>query len=206
MKIISRNDAKKIGLTHYFTGKPCLRGHIEKRWTISARCIGCHYEDHPLKNITKLTEEERAINAKERAEKWYVENKQKTINRAKEWKSSNKEKVRISESKWRKKESSKAITFMRDSLRRVLRTEKNGRTEVILGYSRVELKTHIERQFTKGMSWENHGDWHIDHIIPISEFIRRGESDPKIINALSNLKPIWAVNNLKKNNKIITLL
>ena len=29
---------------------------------------------------------------------------------------------------------------------------------------------HLEKQFTKGMTWENHGKWHIDHVIPDSHF------------------------------------
>lgn len=41
MDIISRNEAKLLGLKHYFTGKPCSRGHIEKRWVSSRMCGTC---------------------------------------------------------------------------------------------------------------------------------------------------------------------
>jgi hypothetical protein len=49
------------------------------------------------------------------------------------------------------------------------------------------------------MCWENYGEWHIDHIRPISSFDKN--DDPKIINALSNLQPLWALENYIKSNK-----
>ena len=53
------------------------------------------------------------------------------------------------------------------------------------------------------MSFANYGTWHIDHIKPIVQFAREGITDPKIINALSNLQPLWAEENLRKNAKYI---
>jgi hypothetical protein len=68
-----------------------------------------------------------------------------------------------------------------------------------LGYSAQDLKDHLEKQFKEGMCWENYGEWHIDHIRPISSFDKN--DDPKIINALSNLQPLWALENYIKSNK-----
>jgi hypothetical protein len=64
-----------------------------------------------------------------------------------------------------------------------------------------KLKEHIEKLFVEGMSWENHGEWHIDHIKPVSKFDKTEKIS--IINSLDNLQPLWAVDNLKKSNKII---
>lgn len=97
----------------------------------------------------------------------------------------------------------------RSMVRRVLSLEgksKNERTSKILGYSAVELREHIERQFLKGMNWDNRSDWHIDHITPIAEFIREGIRDPAVINALPNLRPMWAKENLEKGDKLLTLI
>jgi len=58
----------------------------------------------------------------------------------------------------------------------------------------------MERLFQDGMSWGNHGEWHVDHIIPVSEMVRLGVTCPKKINALSNLRPVWAEDNLRKND------
>lgn len=82
---------------------------------------------------------------------------------------------------------------------------KEGKTESTfesLGYTAKEFKEHIERQFTKGMSWSNHGDWHIDHVVPVSHFIKIGETDPSVIHALHNLRPIWKEENIKKSDTL----
>ena len=63
-------------------------------------------------------------------------------------------------------------------------------THQLLGYSALELKNHISNLFTEGMSWNNHGEWHIDHIKPVSDF--NENTHPSVVNALSNLRPIWA--------------
>ena len=74
----------------------------------------------------------------------------------------------------------------------------------MLGYTEKELVKNIENKFTDSMSLENHGKWHIDHIKPISAFVREGITNPKIINALSNLQSLWAKDNLRKNFKYET--
>lgn len=74
----------------------------------------------------------------------------------------------------------------------------------ILGYSAEELKAHLESQFTGGMSWENMGEWHIDHIIPKSFFVFAGTNDTefRMCWRLENLQPLWAKDNLQKSNNI----
>ena len=49
------------------------------------------------------------------------------------------------------------------------------------------------------MSWDNYGEWHIDHKKPISAFHK--DTPPHIINSLCNLQPLWEIDNLKKSNK-----
>jgi hypothetical protein len=73
-----------------------------------------------------------------------------------------------------------------------------------LGYSVRDFVQHIERQFLPGMGWHNMCKWQIDHIIPISE--AKDESDVVALNQLSNLRPMWAAENNKKNNKRLVLL
>lgn len=82
------------------------------------------------------------------------------------------------------------------------------KTRDLLGYSAAELVPHLERQFLPGMSWENAGAWHIDHIIPLSSFRITGPDDPAIRQAwaLSNLRPLWRADNLKKHARVLHLL
>lgn len=69
----------------------------------------------------------------------------------------------------------------------------------MLGYTPTELKKRIEFNFVFGMSWENHGVWHIDHIKPVSVF--KEDTPTRVVNMLCNLRPIWASENLSKGNK-----
>jgi hypothetical protein len=58
MEIISRDQAKELGLAHYFTGKPCKRGHIAERFVSSFGCSECSFEN-ARKSFKSLTEEEK---------------------------------------------------------------------------------------------------------------------------------------------------
>lgn len=78
---------------------------------------------------------------------------------------------------------------------------KLGKWEKYLGYSTEEFRERIESLFREGMGWENHGEWHIDHIKPIWKFEFSSEEDEGFRRcwALANLQPLWAEENFKKN-------
>lgn len=69
-----------------------------------------------------------------------------------------------------------------------------------LGCTIEELKLHIEKLFQSGMNWNNHGKWHLDHIIPIA--IADTEEDVYKLNHYTNLQPLWAEDNIKKGDTI----
>lgn len=77
-------------------------------------------------------------------------------------------------------------------------TNKNNSTYLVLGYDYDKFKQRIELNFKEGMSWDNHGKWHVDHKKPISKF--KEGTPPNIVNALCNLQPLWAKENLSKAN------
>jgi hypothetical protein len=98
---------------------------------------------------------------------------------------------------------------IRQALRRALGSRKGGRGLAdILGYDVETLRRHLERQFQPGMSWENMGEWHIDHIVPIASFCYANERDPefKACWALTNLAPRWAEDNQQKHAKRVYLI
>lgn len=84
---------------------------------------------------------------------------------------------------------------------RVTGQRKFRNTTDILGYDGERLKFWMELQFQPGMSWENYGEWHIDHVKPVAAFTREGVTDPAVINALENLQPLWAAENLSKRDR-----
>ena len=67
-----------------------------------------------------------------------------------------------------------------------------------LGCSIEELKVYLEKQFKDGMSWENHGEWHIDHIKPLSKHDLTKRSQVLKACHYSNLQPLWKFENLSK--------
>ena len=79
---------------------------------------------------------------------------------------------------------------------------RSPRAEKLLGYSIAELKIRLEAQFTKGMTWEkfNSGEIHIDHIVPISafDFEAEGDAEWRSCWCYTNLRPLWAHENLAK--------
>lgn len=74
----------------------------------------------------------------------------------------------------------------------------------LTGATISELRTHIERQFKRGMSWKNYGaKWHIDHIIPCAAFDLSDSRQQAICFNYLNLRPLWAKENLRKSNRIL---
>ena len=102
----------------------------------------------------------------------------------------------------------KISSAMSGRIRHALKTafiKKNGKHwENLVGYTKEELKVHLERLFQSGMTWDNHSikGWHIDHIKPVSSFNLTSYDceDFKKCWALSNLQPLWAKDNMHKGN------
>ncbi len=84
----------------------------------------------------------------------------------------------------------------------VTRNEKSGHTIDLLGCSIEFLKKRFESMFTEGMTWENYGKWHIDHIIPCSIFDLTKPEAQAFCFHYTNLQPLWAKDNLKKHKNI----
>jgi Uri superfamily endonuclease len=81
---------------------------------------------------------------------------------------------------------------------------KRARTYEILGCSFDVFAAHLERQFIKGMTWGNRSDWHIDHIQPMAS--AKTEADVIALNHFTNLRPLWAADNLAKSDTITHLI
>lgn len=89
---------------------------------------------------------------------------------------------------------------LRNQVRRYIIDKKGKRTEDILGETFDNVRRHIEGQFKDGMSWSNYGEWHIDHIIPLSS--GRNKEEYIKLNNYKNLQPLWAEENMRKGSKV----
>ncbi len=84
----------------------------------------------------------------------------------------------------------------------VKKSSKTGSAVRDLGCSISEFKSYIENKFTEGMTWDNHGDWHLDHIIPLSSFDLTIREELLQACNYTNYQPLWAVDNLRKSDKL----
>lgn len=224
MKIITLQEARSLGLKRYFTGEPCKYGHVSERITAGRRCLECKNDQNKkymqvVRDSMSKEDKDKASKylkeyyknnkeaASERASKYYENNKEETIKRSKEWRDNNKE---AANKRVMDKYYSCEKTRMKYAMRQMIRKaalhgskRKKSRTDSELGYKETDLIRHIESKFLDGMTWDNYGEWHIDHIKPIKMFFDEGVTCIKTINALSNLQPLWAVDNLSKGCRFI---
>jgi len=157
---------------------------------------------------------------KELSKDWYKKNKERIAMKAKVWYQNNKDKKSLTNKLWNIKNRKKITERLRNrrkidptyklimNLRRrtllaLKGKNKSASTMTLLGVPNVEfLWLHLEKLFKPGMTRENHGKWHIDHIKPCSSFdLTKPEEQAKCFN-YTNLQPLWASENLSKGNRI----
>jgi hypothetical protein len=100
----------------------------------------------------------------------------------------------------------KLLKTLRNRLGSALRSQKaikSNKTMDLVGCSIPYLRGYLEAKFKEGMTWENHGEWHIDHIKPCASFNLLDENGQKKCFHYKNLQPLWANENLSKSDKII---
>jgi hypothetical protein len=78
---------------------------------------------------------------------------------------------------------------------------KSTKTLDFIGCSISYLMGYLESKFTERMTWENHGEWHIDHIKPCAKFNLLIEDEQRKCFHYTNLQPLWAKDNLSKSSK-----
>ncbi len=85
------------------------------------------------------------------------------------------------------------------AVRRALKNNKKNKTLDYIGCDVEHLRSHIESQFQEGMTWDNYGEWEIDHITPVKF---ENPSLEQVIERLhyTNLQPLWASENRAKKN------
>ena len=93
---------------------------------------------------------------------------------------------------------------LRARLRRALKGKnKSASTMTLVGCSISHLKNHLEKQFLPGMTWENQGKWHIDHMMPCVSFDLSDPEQQRRCFHYTNLQPLWGTENIRKRDKVI---
>jgi hypothetical protein len=122
----------------------------------------------------------------------------------------NKDKIKMNDALWESIPKNKIGRRLRSRVRSALkrnvsggRSIKTDSTQKLLGISYDELVGYLEGLFKDGMSWDNYGTWHIDHIIPCSYFDLTLEENQRICFNYQNLTPLWGEDNHSKSDLIL---
>jgi hypothetical protein len=141
-----------------------------------------------------------------RTEEQKLESKKRIAAYQKEWNIKNRELLNEKNRNKRRNDPSFRIRCnMRKRLSFLLRqsiAEKKVKTMSALGCSMDDFMVHLEKSFYGGMSFENYGEWHIDHITPCKQFDFTDPDQVKICFHYSNLQPLWGIDNRRKSGKI----
>jgi hypothetical protein len=159
---------------------------------------------HKNKDAIKKYQIEYNKKHKEYQKKYHAEyhkkNKEKKSEYAKEYAKKNREKINARQ---RNRLKTDPLYKMRSNISHrnweVFKRggyKKDSTSEKLLGIDYGRCKLYLERQFTKGMSWDNYGEWHIDHIIPLAS--ATNEIEMRKLCHYTNLQPLWASDNLSK--------
>ena len=126
---------------------------------------------------------------------YYQANAEKIRERSRQWVQENPERVRDRQRARRATPEGRLIHNLRNRVNKIMNRiniAKDATTLKLLGCDVKTVKLHIEDQFTTGMTWENYGDWDIDHIRPCASFdLTKPEDQRKAFHYL-NLQPLWS--------------
>lgn len=206
--------------------KTCTQCQIEKETTefycgrgrLYAHCKACHYEyekNNPnrKKTIARHVEKHReSINARHRLDYHSNLELSRKTNREKRarLRKANPEKDKAYNRAWKKKfwqenkhkPEVRLPRVLRSRFQRaILKSYKFTSVMNLIGCSIAELRTYLELKFLPGMTWDNYGQWHIDHIKPCASFNLALADEQRECFHFSNLQPLWAIDNIRKSNK-----
>ena len=163
----------------------------------ATECKECSVENY--RKWRKNNPEKLRELRKEHDKKYYENNK----DRKREWNTAYKKQRRRTDPIFR------LMDNVRTQVGQILKregTSKKGESALqYLPWTKEELEQHLVSQFTEGMTLDNYGEWHLDHIYPQSKLLYDSMDHPNFQKcwALENLQPLWAEDNIIKHNKIL---
>lgn len=171
------------------------------------------YEENNKEKIKQASREyyqKNKARLKEKQRIYYINNRDKVLEYQSWYYQENQDKIKEYSKEYHNRRIKEDATyrtsfFISGTFKRISRQakyfEKSKNKMSDFDYTPQQLREHLESQFLEGMSWDNHGEWHIDHKVPIIQYVKAGIENPKIINSLDNLIPMWAEHNLSKNRR-----
>ena len=199
-------------------GKVCLvPQHRKDTWSYCSRA--CHYQTSTVVCETCGVAFKRKRSAVQKGERYFCGRacRQRPLHKCERCgvefrRSGKRENIRFCTAECRDLDRTKYTPEMKrlhyrmlHSIWLALKKNKAGESwQTLVGYTVFDLKAHLEALFQPGMSWTNMGEWHVDHIRPRSSFEFDSPTDPQFLEcwALSNLQPLWKLDNLRKSSRL----
>ena len=204
---------------------------MTKKESICKNCDCIRSKKYREANREKVAQKKKGYYEKHKEEinqkcrEYYEENKEELRQKGKEYRENNLEKIKEYQTEYREENkeeiNKKKMDYKRkrlaedplfkliDGLRsRILLAiksqagEKAAKSMELLGCSVQHVRDHLESQFTEGMTWENRGEWHIDHIRPCASFDLTDPEEQKKCFHWTNLQPLWAKDNIIKSDRL----
>lgn len=225
MKILSRQEAKALGLKRYFTGKACIKGHVAERFTANQTCLVCvgmqarawrkanlgkareHGRAYVKANLEKIRERKRAYYAANsekilgRKRALYKANPEKARERSRTYRKANPEKARDSVRVWRKanpeKDSACSRAWLKANKPKVAAKSMRRHASKLHATPIWACRESIERIYAEAhqLTIDTGIPHHVDHIVPLKSPIVCG------LHTHHNLRAIPAVENMSKGNR-----
>lgn len=201
-----RNKHTRDGVSYWC--KPCSKKNSDEQYA---------------KNREARIEQQKTRQASSKEKKadydkqWRIKNQEELVQRDALYYREHKEQINQKAKERRKTDPIfKLVGHLRSRLHTILTQVNLPKTKKMpeyLGCTLPELKVHLEKQFTEGMTWENQGEWHLDHKIPLDaagvwnldKTISIELTEPRVYQLChyTNLQPLWGSDNIRKSNKLL---
>ena len=201
--------------------KEYREAHPEKVAVAKKRCYEAKKDEYLAKN--KIRYIENREHALEQTAKYRAKNREKIRQRNARYYAENRKAIIAKQAEYQKREAERLNEYSREYVKKRRKSDKlyalqinmrgrfkfelakRGETKWLkvneyLGCSWVELRDYLEAQFTDDMSWNNYGEWHVDHIVPLA--IAENKEQLVELCHYTNLRPLWAFDNISKGAKL----
>jgi hypothetical protein len=137
-----------------------------------------------------------------RVMKWHSGHKDTHYPAKNKWRREHRDQINAARQKRRREDPAyKILENSRRRIRKVLRGQrKANKTSKLIGCSRLQFTAWLESKFLPGMSWENYGKWHVDHVRPCASFNLVDPAQQRQCFNYTNLQPLWAMDNILKGD------
>jgi len=179
---------------------------------LKSTCRACRkaaYQENKIavSNKSKIFYQDNKDRIKARTRDYYRRNKDALISADKQFYQENKETILAYDKVYCRERRRRDPQYrLAKNLRTRLANIMSGRAKVgsaikDLGCDLQQLQQYLASKFKPGMTWDNYGEWHIDHIRPLSKFNLQDVTELRAACHYTNLQPLWALDNLSKGNK-----